>query len=437
MTETISLSRSSPNAAGMDRRVERPWHGKPAYRFGAGVALLVVGGLLAWGLSPRAGSVNVRADTLTIGEVVQEPYLDYAPVRAEVAPAETTFVAAETSGRVESIAASDGDRVTTGQILARLNNPQLSLDVASREADISARISDNAGRLMAIKSAQESREQALADVAHALNKARQELEKRQALLAKDLISAAAVKPYADEAAYQRERLAALKAGQASDDAFYAVQRAQAARTADDLRRNLVEARAGRSALIVRAPANGRLTAFDLKPGQAVRLGDGLGQVDIDNAYKLRAQVDEFYLPRLAVGQGAQATVHDRSVEIRVTKVFPQVVSGRVVVELAFVGPMPVDLKRGETIDLRLSLGRPKAAVIAPSGAWLNDTGGTWAFVVMRDGDRAERRPIVVGRRNPEQVEVVSGLRPGERIVTAGAQDLLKAKTLRLTSRSRP
>jgi HlyD family secretion protein len=434
MTETVPLSSPRATIGGMDRRLERPWYDKRAYRAGGGVAVLVAAGLMAWGLSPKAGSVNVRTETLAFGQVVRAPYLDYAPVRAEIAPARTTFVAAEASGRVESAVAGDGDRVAAGQILARLSNAQLSLDIAAREADISARISDNASRLMAIKAAQESREQALADAAHALNKARQELEKRQVLVAKDLLSAAAVQPYAEEVAYQRQRLAALNAAGASDQAFYATQRAQAARTAEDLRRNLIEARAGRSALTIRAPAGGRLTAFELKPGQAVTLGQGLGQVDSEDAYKLRALVDEFYLPRLAAGQDADAVVHERPVKARVEKVFPQVTDGRVAVELVFVGPTPTDLKRGEAIDLRLSLGRPRTAIIAPSGAWLSDTGGTWAFVLTSDGKRAERRPVVVGRRNPEQVEVLSGLRPGERIVTAGAQDLRKAKTLRLGSK---
>jgi HlyD family secretion protein len=378
--------------------------------------------------------VDVGPGVLTLGEVTRAPYLDYAPVRAEATPAETTLVAAEASGRVESVGAADGDRVRAGQVLARLSNAQLSLDAAAREADISARIGDNASRMMALKSAEEGREQALADTAHALSRAQQELEKRQMLLARDLLSAAAVKPYADEVAYQRQRLEALKTGQASDRTFYAAQRAQTARTVEDLKRSLVEVGAGRSALVVRAPTDGRLTAFDLKPGQAVTLGQTLGQVDVEGAYKLRAQIDEFYLQRLAVGQSAQATVHDRPVQARVAKVFPQVEAGRVTVELIFTGAQPESLKRGEAIDLRLSLGRPRTAIIAPSGAWLSETGGTWVFVVSPDGKRAERRTVALGRRNPEQVEVLSGLAPGERIVVAGAQDLLKAKTLRLRTR---
>ena len=120
-----------------------------------------------------------------------------------------------------------------------------------------------------------------------------------------------------------------------------------------------------------------------------------------------------------------------------TKVFPQIAEGRATLELAFDGAAPQGLRRGETIDLRLSLGRPQAAVVAPSGAWLNDSGGAWAFVLSADGKRAERRAIAVGRRNPEQVEVLSGLQAGERIVTAGAQDVAKAKILRIRSKGRP
>ncbi|MDR7117461.1 HlyD family efflux transporter periplasmic adaptor subunit [Caulobacter sp. BE254] len=432
------LASTSPTSAGgMDRRVERRWRMTPAQRWAAGVAALAAAGLLAWALSPRAGTVDVDAAGLSFGTVVRAPYLDYAPLRAEVAPAQTTFIAAETAGRVEAVLAADGDLVAAGQELARLSNPQLSLEVTSREADIAARLSENTGRLMSLKGAEENREQALADTAHALSRARQDLDRRQILLAKAMLSPSAVQPYLEEVDYQKNRLATLRAAQRSDAAFYAEQRAQAARSAQDLRRSLEETRAGRSALVVRAPTAGRLTAFDLKPGQAVRMGDPLGQVDAEGAYKLRAKLDEFYLPRLSAGQSATATVRDHAVSARVTKVFPQIAEGRATLELAFDGAAPQGLRRGETIDLRLSLGRPQAAVVAPSGAWLNDTGGAWAFALSADGKRAERRAIVLGRRNPEQAEVLSGLKPGERIVTAGAQDVAKAKILRIRSKGRP
>ncbi|CAN7201365.1 efflux RND transporter periplasmic adaptor subunit [Caulobacter sp. LjRoot300] len=429
------LASTSPTSAGgMDRRVERRWRMTPAQRWAAGVAALAAAGLLAWAFSPRAGTVDVDAAGLSFGTVIRAPYLDYAPLRAEVAPAQTTFIAAETAGRVEAVLAADGDLVAAGQELARLSNPQLSLEVTSREADIAARLSENTGRLMSLKGAEENREQALADTAHALSRARQDLDRRQILLAKAMLSPSAVQPYLEEVDYQKDRLATLKAAQRSDAAFYAEQRAQAARSAQDLRRSLEETRAGRSALVVRAPTAGRLTAFDLKPGQAVRMGDPLGQVDAEGAYKLRAKLDEFYLPRLSAGQSATATVRDRPVSARVTKVFPQIAEGRATLELAFEGVAPQGLRRGEAIDLRLSLGRPQAAVVAPSGGWLNDTGGAWAFVLSADGARAERRAIVLGRRNPEQAEVLSGLKPGERIVTAGAQDVAKAKILRIRSK---
>ncbi|MBW8882555.1 MAG: biotin/lipoyl-binding protein, partial [Asticcacaulis sp.] len=172
----------------MDRRVERRWRLTPAQRWAAGVAALAAAGLLAWALSPRAGTVDVDAAGLSYGTVARAPYLDYAPLRAEVAPAETTFIAAETAGRVEAVLVADGDLVAAGQELARLSNPQLSLEVTSREADIAARLSENTGRLMSLKGAEESREQALADTAHALSRARQDLDRRQILLAKAMLS---------------------------------------------------------------------------------------------------------------------------------------------------------------------------------------------------------------------------------------------------------
>ncbi len=177
---------------------------------------------------------------------------------------------------------------------------------------------------------------------------------------------------------------------------------------------------------------GRLTDFDFKPGQAVKQGDPLGEVDSEGTYKLRAEVDEFYLSRLSAGLTASATVHGRTLPVKVTRVFPQVTNGHVSVEMEFAGAMPSDLKRGEAIDVRLSLGSTQSAILAPAGTWLNDSNGTYAFVLNAKGDRADRRAISIGRRNPEYAEVVSGLAPGERIVTSSTQSLIKAQHLRLS-----
>jgi len=173
------------------------------------------------------------------------------------------------------------------------------------------------------------------------------------------------------------------------------------------------------ALVIRAPVVGRLTGFTLQPGQSLKAGDPVGQIDSEGDYKLTADVDEFYLGRVTPGQKATAELDGKTVPVTVGRVLPQVTSGRFRVELTFDKPPAASLHRGESIDVRITLGDTRPAMVLPNGAWLEAGGGTYAFVLQPGGRRADRRAITVGRRNPEQVEITGGLQPGERVVTSG------------------
>lgn len=416
----------------MDRALTRPWYRKRPFQIGAVVAAVSALSLTLFLLRPASNTVDVNAVNLDAREVVRAAYQDYVPLRAEVVPLVTVFITAEAAGRVESVAADDGVMVAAGQPLARLSNPSLTLEVSTREADISARLSDSTSQLMNLQTQAQAREQTRADVAYALHKAEQELARRSTLRDQGVINDAALKIYADEVSYQRSRLAALKTSETQETAFYQSQRQQIIASADDLRRSLTEVRKGLTALIIAAPTAGRLTGFDLKPGQAVTQGLALGQVDSEGTYKLRAQVDEYYLQRLSTGLKAQARLHEQTVNVHVSKVFPQVTNGRVTVELEFDSAVPSDLKRGEAADIRLQMSAGgEVAILAPSGSWVSDSNGTSVFVLNAKGDKASRRAVTIGRRNPEYVEVLSGLKPGERIIVAGTSNYQKAQHLRL------
>ena len=415
-----------------DRLLTKPWWRRRTVQIGAAAAIALAFTLTAFVFMPAANTVTVAADTLDTGEVTMGAFQDYVALRAGVLPLEITYITAETNGRVISVVASDGAMVTPGQPLAMLGNPDLTLQVSSREADISARLSDTNSQLMNLQTSQQASEQAIADVAYALHRAEEELAKRKMLRDHDVLNDAAVQTYIDEVAYQKQRLAALKATQAQQMQFYTTQAAQIRASADDLRRSRDEVRNGLNALNLTAPVEGRLTDFNLKPGQAVKMGDPLGEVDSEGTYKLKAEVDEFYLSRLSTGLKANANVHGKPVAVHISKIFPQVNNGRITVELEFDNTMPTDLKRGETIDVRLSLGATQQALLVPSGAWLNDSGGASIFVLDGSGDKASRRVVTVGRRNPEYVEILSGLKPGEHVITGGTSNFLKAQHLRLT-----
>jgi HlyD family secretion protein len=226
-----------------------------------------------------------------------------------------------------------------------------------------------------------------------------------------------LKTYADTAAYYRSRLSALKAGQAQEAKIETDQAAEIKQTGARLTSNLDVVRSSLDALTIRAPVAGRLTDFTLEPGQSLKPGDPVGQIDSEGAYKLTADVDEFYLGRVTAGQPATADLDGTTLPLTVSKVLPQVTQGRFRTELTFNGPMPQGLRRGESVDIRITLGDTKPALVLPNGGWL-EGGGAYVFVLTQNGKRADRRAVAVGRRNPEQVEITSGLRPGERAVTS-------------------
>ena len=415
MTDAGSAAHSG---AGMDRRIERPRgrFGKRERRIAVGIVVAVA--LIAlWFAIPSANSLSVDADAIQTGQVVRAPFQDYVPLRAEVVPLHTTYVAAISGGQVATVIAVDGEMVRKGQSLATLANPDLELDVATKSADIAGQLGNISGQRLAIQRNRLDTSQAVADAKNDLLKAQTELQKKQVLFAKGIVLETAVKPLQDEVAYQQQRLSALSAGRAEESATLADQQARIGTTARELGQSLAMVRHSLDALTVRAPVDGRLTDFDLQPGQTLKPGEQVGQVDSEGQWKLSADVDQFYLEQARVGQHATATIGDQSVNLHVIRILPQVTDGRFKVELGFDKAPPQGLNRGQTLDVRLVLGANRPAVVAPAGGWL-DGGGSVAFVIDGGGHEATKRAISTGRRNPDQVEVTAGLNPGETIVTS-------------------
>lgn len=409
---TTETARDPTPGAAMDRRVERPkrawWLRRPTWI----VVVLVVAAVALWRWLPAAGSTDIAASAIETGEVTRGAFDDYLPVRATVAPRLTTLVGVLAGGQVEQLLVQDGAMVAAGQPLATLANPELRLDVLTREAAIASQLGSIAGEGLGIERSRLDRSAQVAQAEYDLIKARRDLAIRQQLFDKGIVSEAGVAGYRAEAEYQTRRLAQLRAGTSTEARITATQGQRLADTQARLSGNLAAVRGGLSALTIRAPAAGRLTNFTLQPGQTLKPGDPAGQVDSEGSWKLEADVDEYYLGRVAVGQKAKAD----GMAMTVSKVLPAVKDGRFRVELTF-DTTPSNLNRGQTIDIRITLGAASKAVVAPVGGWLAADNGAFAFVIDADGSHATRRAVKLGRRNPEAVEILSGLNPGDRIVT--------------------
>ncbi|MFA5970345.1 MAG: HlyD family efflux transporter periplasmic adaptor subunit [Sphingomonas sp.] len=418
MTEQRIHATISPGA-GMDRKVA----GKPVPWFRRRATLVAVAIVLAaiaiWRFLPASGSTDIAAADIETGVVARAPFADYLPVRATLAPKVTTLVGVLSGGQVETLLVQDGAMVVANQPLAYLANPELRLEVLTREAQIAGQLGDVSGQDLGIERNRLDRASQIAQANYDLIKARRELGVRQQLHDKGFVSDAGMRSFTEEAEYQEKRLAQLQSGNAAEARITATQLARLADTRNRLSGNLAAVRAGLDALVVRAPAGGRLTNFTIQPGQTLKPGDPAGQVDSEGSWKLIADVDEYYLGRVAVGQKASAD----GARLIVSKVLPAVKDGRFRVELTFESVPPTGLNRGQALDIRITLGSTAPALVAPVGGWLDAGGGTSAFVLDADGRHARRRTIKAGRRNPEQVELLSGLAIGDRIVTSNTSSV--------------
>jgi HlyD family secretion protein len=417
MPSSSQISYLNKTADSMDRVIGKPGRRRWPLIAAIGAVVVAAASAAVW-LMPGAHSVTVKAADIQIAEVRREPFQDYVPVRAAVEPLTSVFVTAVEGGQVDQVLALDGAEVAAGAPLARLSNPQLRLAVVSQEAEIAGRLGDVSAQQLAVQKAQADRERELAQANYDLQKARHELDRRQSLHDIGFESDVALKTAVDDEAYDRARVASLQSSGGREAQIGADQQARIHALSGRLNDNLAAVEGSLDALTVKAPVKGRLTNFLVQPGQPLKAGETVGQVDSEGAYKLTAELDEFYLGRVTVGEAASADLDGRAIPLMVARVLPQVVQGRFHVELAFQGPPPAALKRGQSLDVRLVLGDTRPAVTVPNEAWMEGSGGAYAFVMRPDGRRADRRAITVRRRNPQQVEIASGLKPGERVVVS-------------------
>lgn len=381
----------------------------------AGVVLLA---LLFWWFAPSAGSQTVAAERLTISAVSRGTFDDFLPLRARVEPLVTVYLDAVEGGRVEKLMVEDGAIVQQGQLLAVLSNSDLALNLLARQSDVSREINSMRSQELALAQTSIGDERAVIEAQLAADKAKRQYELQKPLMEKGFIPAKTFNDSRDEYLSNQKRAEVLRRARAINQRLQTSQLAQLRASNASLSGSLDIARATLDALNIRAPVSGQLTAFSIQVGQSLNRGERLGQVDSAGRNKLVASVDEYYLGRVQPGQNASVDSGGKTYRVKVAKIYPQVRNGVFEVDLTFVGSEPPALNRGQTLQTKLTLGDPTPATLIPNGAFYNETGGAWVFVVAPDGGEAVKRQVRLGRRNADYIEVLEGLEPGERVITS-------------------
>lgn len=423
LVELRQASHSDAVSGGaMDRVVVRKRLDKRIVIGGAAAAVLLLI-LLFWLFAPRSDSMTVPQDRLSIATAETGTFDDFLPLRARVTPLVTVYLDAVEGGRVDQKLVEDGAHVTQGQMLAVLSNAELQLSTLEKQAEVEQQLNNMRSQELALTQTRNGNLRDLNQAETDLAKARRQYELYKPLAERGFVSMKTFKDTQDDLTYQQQRLAILKRSIAQTEALQSSQLSQLRIASTSLNSSMGIARSNLGQLSIRAPVTGDLSGFDIQLGQSLQQGERIGQIDSTGGNKLQADVDEFYLGRVHVGQTATADVDGKTYRLKVAKVYPQVRNGQFQIDLLFDGPAPSSVQRGQTVQTKLTLGDSSKALLIPNGAFFNDTGGNWIFVVDKSGRGATKRQVQLGRRNADYIEVLSGLSPGERVITSSYSGL--------------
>jgi HlyD family secretion protein len=407
----------------MDRVVETKSIDRRVLIAGAAGAIVFLI-LLFWMFAPREGSQSVSLSRLSIATVEQGIFEDFLPLRARVTPLVTVYLDAVEGGRVEQLHVEDGANVVKGQLLAVMSNADLQLSTLARQTEVEQQLNNMRSQELALAQTRSTNLRDLNQAQTDLAKARRQYDLYRPLAERGFVSSKVFRDARDDLNYQTKRLEILRRSVATDERLQASQLQQLRASTSSLNSGLAIARGSLSQLNLRAPVTGQLSGFSIQLGQSVQQGERIGQIDSAGRNKLEADVDEYYLGRVAVGQTATAEVDGKNYKLRVAKVYPQVRNGQFKIDLVFDGLEPPSVQRGQTIQAKLTLGDSSRAVLIPNGAFFNDTGGNWVFVVDKSGKSATKREVQLGRKNNDFIEVLGGLKPGEKVITSSYSGLV-------------
>jgi len=407
----------SISGQGMDRIVEKKMSN------GRKIGFLALGTLFiacAWWLSDMllgGRSLSVDSQRIAVSEVTVGTFEDYIPLRGRLMPRSTVYLDAIEGGRVEQVLVEDGATVEAGDLIAVLSNTNLQLVVLGREAEVTEQLNFMRTIELQLEQNRLAHKRNLIEIDYQIVRLSRKIERQRGLAQKNLVSQSTLDELEDELKYYRDRREVTLESQATDARLQEQQLRQLRAAGEQLQSSLGFARKNLDDLNMRAPIAGKLSGFNIEVGQSIERGGRLGQIDDPEGFKLNVRIDEYYLGRVDLQQQATAEHNGRSFDVEVAKIYPQVNDGQFEVDMAF-SEQPSGLRRGQTLQLRLTLGDNTGALLIPNGSFYQETGGNWVFVVSADGNEAVKRPVRLGRRNVDYIEVLDGLEAGEKVVTS-------------------
>ena len=415
----------------MDRKIEK--QRMPLWKLGLIGAVVI--GVMFFGYQMLTDAsirtYRVPQEQLIISSVQFGAFEDLIPIRGTIQPFESVYLDAVIGGAVEEVYVEEGAFVGVGEALVQLSNTATRLSAAQADAGTTEQLNFLNNITTNFEYQKLATERQIIDTEYRIITLNRQKTRFERLVDDSLISEEEYDAIIDELAYQEKVLTNLKSRQQVENREREDRLVQIADQIDMLEQNLQISQTSFESLLVRAPISGQLTSFPVEIGESKQTGQRLGQIDVVDRYKIVAQIDEFYVSRVAPDQDASFTLTGTDYAAKVVKVYPEITQGTFEVDLVFQEALPPNIRRGQTLQMELTLGNPVDSLLLPLGGFIQDTGGNWVFVLAEDGQYAHRRDIRVGRRNNRFVEVQDGLEQGEQVITSGYSQMEDMERIQL------
>lgn len=415
--KNINHSNIAAPMDGMDRKIEKKGIQKKHVWMGiGGLVLLLV--ILQMIFGDKSSKLNVEKDKITVGEILAGKYQDYISVNGTVEPIKTVYLDAVESGRVEEILIEEGTMVKKGDVILKLSNYNLLLQISGNEADVSRAVNDLKTARINLENQNLQTRSNILQLQYLLKKLERQYNNNQKLISQNLISK-------EEFEYSREQYdetrmqLELQKQKFTRDSMYTKTRIQSdEESIERMQMNLNLTRRRMEDLDIKASVDGELATLNPEVGEVINYGTRVGTINILDSYKMRVMIDEHYITRISRGLPGDFDFAGKKNSLRIIKVYPEVQNGTFAVDMEFTSAIPEQIRIGQTARIHLELGESEDALLLPKGGFYQSTGGQWVYVVDPSGDFAEKRKVRLGRQNPRYYEILEGLEPGEKVIVS-------------------
>ena len=368
---------------------------------------------------PNNKTLRVDKDTITVSSAVKGEFNDYIRISGRVQPMTTIQLSPQEGGIVQTILIEEGSKVKAGDPILVLSNDNLDLSILNSEAELAEK--ENILRNTQIQMEQQKLDvrQNVLEYGTQVERLRRAYEQQKALYEDKLIAKEEYLKAEEDYKLARQKYELMTERSRQDSLYRSTQIDRMEESLDNMQLNMQMIRKRKSNLIVKAPIDGELGLLDVVLGQSIASGTKIGQINSVGTYKVEAQIDEHYIDRVVAGLEATFERQGETFSTTIRKVYPEVRDGKFKADFKFDGEQPDNIRAGQTYYLNLQLGQPEEAVIIPRGTFYQKTGGKWIYVVNKEGTKAVKREIRIGRQNPQYYEVLEGLAPGEKVITSG------------------